>query len=257
MGLSLITASLVMLVMTGFMMVAIKQVATALRRQLKEDVALVLGTYDNLIEEKSVRLAELNEELLAAKPAAQEIPAVHGDGNQETVPFNPVSSLNLVAGVRWRDKNFADAYSAIHDGFQLDYEEIIQEIAREHETAEVFPAQEILDTVSFDTFCSLAMLDGESQVEILRESLPASGAALLEEYRQKTAVFDSADFYSYLKKTAKEQSQNIVIKTGSDLDLEDVPGGVCVTKSKDICEGIQIVAGNTLYDYSISEREIS
>lgn len=257
MGISLITASLVMLIMTGFIVVAIRQIAVALRQEMRADVIYALGVYDTLIEEKSLRLAEVNEQLNRINTKAAGINIEPLEEQTNGISFDPVAGLGLIAGAKWRDKNFAETYRTVHDGFQTDFDRVVDQIISENQTEGGSASQQILDTLSFETFCSLAVLDSEDQTSILRENLPHTSVKLLEEYQKRIGKFDSVEFYSYLKMLAKEESGHIQVRIGLTTKLNHVPSGVEVIKSKNICEGIQIAAGRTLYDYSISEREIS
>lgn len=258
MGVSLAAAGVVMAVMTGFMVLAIRQISIALHRELKEDVAQVLGVYDHLIEEKSMELKELNQRI----DGTGKRPAAGAEQNRPGEPVgglgsNPVSGMGLLAGKSYRDDSFVENYHLVHDGFQADYEDIIKRVAENCRRQPKSHAGKLLSEIPFETFCSLSLLSHEKQEAVLCESLPEEGKKLFYEYRSLSGQVDSVDFYSFLKRKARDENEGIIIRTGGAVELGALPDGVFVEKEASICEGIQIFDGKTLYDYSISERDIS
>ncbi len=258
MAASLIVACVVMLAMTAFMAVAIKQITVTLKRQLREDAAVVMGTYDSLMEKKSRQLRALNRELAKArKNAAQTEPKPAAAQSPAVSQTNPIEGIGMMAGVRWKPKDLGSMYRAIHQGFRLDYDQILNQAGRGAKETVPSPAQQLLDSLSFDTFCSLATLPGEKQYEILDSALSGKQKQLLLEYTAGEPSVQSVAFYSYLKALAKEQDSRIAVRVAQGVNLDRIPDGVTAEFSPDLCEGIQIVAGGLLYDYSITERELN
>lgn len=261
MGISLIAAVIVMAAMTGFMILAIRQISALLGRQLRQDAVRAMGIYDELLEQRSEKLQELNRRIREREQAGEQVSLLANvaDEREETPTerFNPVSGIGLMAGAHFRSKAFAADHRAVSQAFDLDYDGILQQTADQKEERPKGTATRLLAAIPFDTFCELALLPGEQQLKILEDSLASEEGTLLQEFRTEQQVFDSISFYSWLKGKAKEEQEGIRIYTAQGVRLGALPKGAAVSVSESLCEGIRIVMDGTLYDYSISEQEIS
>lgn len=116
-------------------------------------------------------------------------------------------------------------------------------------------AQILRDSFSFDTVFKLSQRPSEDQLELLDTNLSDSDWTLLRDYCEilGDSDFTITGFCDWLEEKISLESDDIYIRSGSHrlMNQENIEYW------DQICEGVQIIAGNTLYDYSIKEREIS
>ena len=107
--------------------------------------------------------------------------------------------------------------------------------------------------LSFDTVYSLNTLSPEDQEKLLRDCLGESLSVVIDDFKaENEKPFDSIAFYSYVKDMAGLYGQGFIVRTGNPEDKgKTLPDGTSIVFDESICEGSQVIYGNTLYDYSI------
>ena len=107
--------------------------------------------------------------------------------------------------------------------------------------------------LSFDTVYSLNTLSPEDQEKLLRSCLGEKLSAVIDDFKAETdKPFDSIAFYSYAKDMEGLYGQGFIVRTGNPDDKgRRLADGTSVVFDESICEGSEVIYGNTLYDYSI------
>ena len=124
-------------------------------------------------------------------------------------------------------------------------------------------AADLRQALSFDTVFRLAQMPPEDQLELLDASLDDGDWALLRDFCEERldAPFDITRFCDWLEERAALEGERLLVRCGEGLGGGPESPPIVLDEEVDhrpkICEGIQVVAGNKLYDYSINEREIS
>ena len=118
------------------------------------------------------------------------------------------------------------------------------------------PATKLLEELSYDTVFRLSTLAGEDQRTVLEESLSGDALELLKDYCGSHAQFQSIAFYDHLQALAalEPQRPRLWVSPGY---RGAVPEGMELIEDPDICEGFQIEAAGSIYDYCVKGRELS
>jgi hypothetical protein len=81
--------------------------------------------------------------------------------------------------------------------------------------------------------------------------------SLLEEFRTIRKSFDCLNFFEWLETESYRSDPAVVIRTGeSKENLTWLNERIKMQYDSSICEGMQIILWNKLYDFSIQKREL-
>ena len=257
----------VLLVVVGmnlFLFTAVRQMALRVKEQINSRIIRELSVFDTLYEEKEGRLRALEEEealfrsnifkksASQASAVQEEAESPEGAGlSQTAVPARggdiPVS--------RTANSDFRQEYRYVKRAFAQNGEELVRQVAAlppGPESAFGRRARQVLEELDGAAVCSLSTLDGEQQAELLRETLGEEAREFLEEYIRREAAeeaFSVLDFWSYAETMGQLYGDSLTVYTGGD-EAFHIPGAQ-VAADPSICEGIRIVRGNKMYDYSL------
>lgn len=242
---------------------AVRLTAQIVGKSIREKSFTLVAAYDELLEERGQRLAALEEEiknregqLAEHRPAAAV--SVSRAAPAATAPAALLTAAERMAAASYRDGSVGTLYQEIRSGFSYDLPEVLEKIPGLNDKPEKGPATSILEELSGEIICALATLPHEQQYALLEESLTEIQRELLRRYAAEQKTFDSLHFYDFLREEADREPKAPVIRLAPGAAVEyEAPAGMRVMEDPDICEGIQVEAGNVLYDYSIRIREIS
>ena len=243
-----------MLLLVGFVVLIMRSLAASAGVRIRSDMRRMLGSYDRVIEEKARELQKLQEERESVEAALERLEA--GQSRQAFVPSEekgdtPAGVASVPSAAAYRAAAFGAGYGMIRNQFRLTEAEeqyIVDQVLEEMEDVSAGrggQAAELREKLSYETVFRMAQLPGEEQLELLDTSLEDADWALLRDYWEthESEPFDVMKFCNWLDVLVQLESEAVVVRG------EDSIGG-------QICEGIQIVAGSRLYDYSIKEKEI-
>lgn len=254
-----IGAAAVIGLLIGVVTLSILWAAKVVGQSIRERSIGLISAYDDLLEDKSRQLRELEaevqrrkEEIPAEEPKPQEAPA-----QAAAVGLPPSSFLRTaerISVASYRDSGLGELYHKIRSSFAFAPEEVLSTLPRREETGG--PAGRLLEQLSYETVCQLSTLPGEEQLELLRQVLPQENQAFLEEYAQTNSRFDCVNFYDALRTAAEGEPGPVSLRVSPAGLGRAYPQGVRVVVDPDICEGFQVEADNVLYDYCIKAREM-
>lgn len=250
----------VLLVMNVFMVIVLRQMTGATGRQIEKDAGRLFGVYDEMLEEKSLRLRELEiqeEELLkqiqekqrALSPVkAAAGPAFHGSPSVPA-PF--------------QDKHFSEMYGKVKAAFDVSGEELAEAFKKglEPENRAQAKRRELLNDMrqllGFDSLYQISILPVSQQKEVLLSAFSGEDREIYLEWEQEDGKNGVLGFSDWLDRQVKRSDRRLVVKASKAGAAEDGNskrnGGedVCWEKDPSICEGVKIFYQDRLYDYSV------
>lgn len=249
-----IAVLVVMVALNVFMLFVIKSTTAVVSRQIRGDVLRLFSVYEDILVEKSKELKDLELEITAMPKPMRPKTVVRRKKTFEKVEV--VQKRRKVVP-EYLNKDFAAGYRSMQEKFAMDKENIISSVSKEKETGKGAVAVAILDKISFDTVYKLTGISKESQWDIMNELLEGKERELLHSFAQTAADFDVVRFYDDLKMMAGFDNGQVYVRTGSSGEnFDGIEDGVITIYDEKLCEGIQVISGNKLYDFSIGERDI-
>ena len=111
-------------------------------------------------------------------------------------------------------------------------------------------AGRILTALPLETAYSLSTLDPEEQEQILRQCLDEEELKILEQYLDENGTMDACGFREYASVFSDLYSDKTTVYTGNP-ESAGKDGRVETVYDEGICEGVRVVRGNRMFDYSI------
>ncbi len=249
-----IAVLVVMIALNVFMLFVIKSTSAVVGRQIRGDALRLFSVYEDILVEKSKKLREMELELAAMPKTTRQKAVVHRKPTAQKVES---VSKRKRATPEYLSKDFAAGYRSMQEKFTMDKENIISSVYKERENGKGAIAVAILEKISFDTVFKLTGISKESQWEIVNELLEGNEIAVLHSFAQTADDFDIVRFYDELKMMAEFENGQVYVRTGSPKEnFDGIENGVITIYDEKLCEGIQVISGNKLYDFSIGERDI-
>lgn len=246
----------VVLVLTVFLMLVIRGLAQAVKARLKRGFADSIAAYDDLIEAKSRELREL-EERVNLPEVPIEAPSV---GLLERTAPDPLPSTPFAHGT------FAQSYRLVRDTFSFKPVEAVHEALRHapasapERTSRCAAARELRAMFDHDTLFELISLAPDRQLTVLRDVLGGAQRALLDEFCSERRWTGALDLTHWLDAAILESSDEVVVTVGEHERVDPTSFGtdrpVRVRTSPDVCEGVLVRVGGTLYDYALRSKDL-
>ena len=261
-----IAAAAVIGLLIGFVALSVLWLKKTVLKNIRSRTLELISVYDELLEEKSKSLKELEKK--AAKAASKSGEQTDSNGlsagqelknarDAKRSALSPSGMTKQVSADSYRDPRLGGLYRKIRESFSFNPDEIIQILTESKLTERENPAGKLLKELNPDTVYRLSSLEPETQIGILRESLGQEEAELLDNYMQKHKKFAALEFYDYLLFQADAENENAVLSVPkSALSHSLKLGRVTVLPDEEICEGFQLEEDNILYDYCIKAREL-
>ena len=243
----------VLLLMIGFMFLVIRQVSDRVTGQVNGRYMRELSVFDRLYEEKKKKLEELEEQ-----EKLYGVNLMKKEGAEENQPVKAAVEIPAASGLELppsseRQSDFGEAYRKIRGEFAVDRSAEVSGILSMDPGPMAWAgkaAGRILVDLSSDTACSLSTLDPAEQEQILRECLDKEETKILEQYLDEKGVMDACGFREFAAVFKDLYGDVTKIYTG-DREAAGKDHQVETIYDEGICEGIRVVRGNQMFDYSI------
>lgn len=243
---------LIMVLLIGFVLIVLHSLTISAGIRIRADMVKLLEAYDRVVEAKSRQIQNLREELDSLSGRAETAAAAPVPSSQEE---ELRTAAAIPAAAEYRHAAFGGSYGVIRDSFFLtdgDKQALVDQIAREeHGTPRGEMAAALRQSFSDDTIFRMTLMDPEEQLRLLDTSLNDEDWTLLRDFCEEgqggEEPFSVTRFCDWLEEIGALESGRIDVR-GSDNSVQD--------GKPRICEGVQILVGSRLYDYSINEREI-
>ena len=260
-----IAAAAVIGLLIGFVALSVLWLKKTVLKNIRSRTLELISVYDELLEEKSKSLKELEKQAAKAASKSREQTESSLSAGQELKnardakrsALSPSGMTKQVSADSYRDPRLGGLYRKIRESFSFNPDEIIQILTESKLMERENPAGKLLKELNPDTVYRLSSLEPETQIGILRESLGQEEAELLDNYMQKHKKFAALEFYDYLLFQADAENENAVLSVPkSALSHSLKLGNVTVLPDEEICEGFQLEEDNILYDYCMKAREL-
>jgi hypothetical protein len=250
-----IAVIIVILLMNSFLFFVFKGIAVNVGKLAQNYVVRQLSAYDELIEKKEHTLHELNK-VLGKKQAQMAKDSVQTQVNVQT-SINPFA----ISPGNYLDTNFLPNYRLVREFFHFDHCSCINNVLQQYDTVEEDMhsslSRQILARFSLDDRFGISTLEEQDQIELLEEILSEDEYSLLEEFRTIRKSFDCLNFFEWLETESYRSDPAVIIRTGeSKENLTWLNERIKMQYDSSICEGMQIILWNSLYDFSIQKREL-
>lgn len=247
-----IVVVMVMVLLLGLVLLILRSLTISAGIRIRADMVRLLEAYDRIIETKSQEVRRLQKEL--EKAELKPVPASAASVETEAAEPSPSSAPVLPNAAEYRHAAFGGSYGTVRDHFYLTdqgRQTLLDQVRREERgTSRGAAARALRASLSYETVYRLTMLDPEEQLRVLDTSLNDQDWTLLRDFCEERGnrAFSVTQFRDWLEERAALE--------GGEVRLRD-SGGPRPDGRPRICEGVQILVGGRLYDYSINEREIS
>lgn len=242
---------IVMALLNGFMYIAVKRLADSVGKQIRSQSLRLFSIYNQV----QTTTTEDHGQVAQGQGAAALTGEERTSTDRETAIADIVSKSILKKQPQYRNARFASDYITLKKRFNLDKDELMKTVI--HQEITVGPAAGILDKLSLDSVYKLSSIDAKNQEKILKDLLTQEQISYIDNIMSEVKEFDIAALYYKLRMLAQVEDGKVHVLVPEDSSfLGAVPPHIAVESSQDICEGVQVLIGNTLYDYSIGKREI-
>ena len=243
--------------MTVFMFTAIRQLALRIREQVNSRYIQELSLFDSLCEEKMERLRQLKEEEALANSNIFRKPEERREESPAAQAVSVASGGELPVS-KTSNPHFLEDYRYVRDAFQLNVKELVDWMS-------ALPADpmwqlgeaagRLLESLTAQAAFEALSLDEEEQLALLEDTLDEEGRQLLLRYRQEQEMegqgsFSILAFRQYVVNLKRLYSGDVTVYAGDEAICQEL-SGVTVVRDPSICEGVRVLRGNRLYDYSI------
>lgn len=249
-------------ILIGFVTLCVIWTTRVVGQSVRDRSLTLLSTYDGLLEERSLQLKELDEELERAKAELEQLkqsgPADApdpGDAAAEGDPMAFLRAVERVSATQYRGAGGGRLYRRIRENFALSPEDVLPAFTA-GPAQQAGPAGRLLEKLEYGAIYRLSTLPREEQAELLGQVLLPEERELLEDYTGLHPQFDCIAFYDYLQSRAAEEPKPVRLRVPPTGPARAYPGQVRVVVDEEICEGFQVEANNMLYDYCVKMREM-
>lgn len=242
---------IVMVLLNGFMYMAVKRLADSVGKQIRSQSTRLFSICNHVQTVKIEGQTESAEEENTAPFKSEETE----EQAQSTSMADTISKSMLKPSPKYRNTRFLRDYTTLKRRFAFDKQELIMSVISQNLTPG--PAAKILEKLSLDNVYKLSNIDAKHQERILKELLTQEQISYIDDITSEMSGFDITALYYKLRLLAQieDGKAHLLVPDGSGY-LEDIAPNVEVEHSHEICEGVQVLIGNKLYDYSIGKREI-
>lgn len=249
-------------VLIGFVTLCVIWTVRVVSQSVRDRSLTLLSTYDGLLEDRSLRLKELDQELERARTELEQL-RQSGQADtpvvvEEAAEGDPMAFLKAVERIsctEYRDAGGGTLYRKIRENFDLTPEDVLPAFTV-GPVQQAGPAGRMLEKLEYEAIYRLSTLPREEQLELLFQVLLPEERELLESYAALHRQFDCIAFYDYLQSRAAEEPGPVCLRVPPTAPARTYPGQIRVVVDEEICEGFQVEANNILYDYCVKMREM-
>lgn len=230
----------------------LKKTVDKVNEQTKTYFVDKLQVYDDLINEKEIKLKEINEKIENKKA---ELDKLKDTSSKNNYTFDK-SIIDIMADADYKQSFFSELQKKIDNDFDLNYEKIILEFIKENvDDKDYNIALKIRKKFDRETIYKLENeLDLEKAIlNILKED----EKYIFDEYKKYNKVKKLNDFLNYIDELISVSSPCIEIQvSNSKQNYNHLSKYIKTVVNDSIYKGIRIVYKNKVYDFSLNERNV-
>ena len=250
-----IIVGLIVAFLVLIMFLILKKTVKIVNEQTKSYFVNKLQSYDDIINEKEIKLQKINELVKDKEKSLKE-----ENNNNKTVNNYAFDTnvIDLFNSTKYQDKNIYELNKRIDEKFIVNYEELVKDFLNFCDDSNdydfCFNLRKKFDSNAIYLFKNILPDDLDSS---MKDFLTAKEYKVYEAF--KTIVSDNSieNFIDYLDQLVNLNDPKITILVGNKNENYDHLSHYIETKYNDkIYRGIKIIYKNKVYDFSLSERNI-
>lgn len=246
-----ISVIIVICVMSLFLFLILRKVVKRLNDKVKSEFIKNLNVYDEIIEQKSTMLHELEQKIEISNQVQ------NYEGTSEEV-YNYDTNTVLIEQGSYINGEFFKHYSMIQKDFKDPaYEETkkkVYELSRYRKDLNVHEYREIQNLFTHDLQYEILTLTSHDEKIVFDLISQHSHAKkkILDSYLNKFQVFDFMEFMMYVKDYIRAHDSTVyVYSRDGRILLEDSPKHVVYLEDSTINEGYKICYRDQVFDFSL------
>lgn len=223
---------------------------------MKESVKKQVNSFENIIDEKQVRLEGIEARIKAAEEQLKELESIR---DERTVP---TGQMYFTPTTGYCNSGLKSDYQNIRENFSLNSTEIVRALVEENDgkTGDYFryrALRETYDLLKGELCYKLILFDEAEQKSILESCLEPAQRRLYSEFCDTEGVVAADRFLYWLDTRLSAEDPTILVRTSNHRDnYSAFSKNVLTEYDENLCEGVQVIAGRRLFDYSISHSEM-
>jgi hypothetical protein len=229
------------------MFLVLKNTVKNLNERAKTYFVNKLQNYDEIIEYKSRQLDVINEKIRSLENINIE--------DDTKVINNKFGSSYEIKDPTYKDDTIFKEYKKINEKFNINNEEVIMKFIEENIQNKNNYFYQLLINIDgkldFDLVYKLILMNGEEQIELLKQIFTSEEIKVLNNYSQNE--FSILKFKGYIEELIRKEDPTIYVKVGNKEENYDYLNNLIKTTYDDsLCKGIMIIYKSKLYDYGLS-----
>lgn len=223
---------------------------------MKESVKKQVNSFENIIDEKQMRLEGIEAQIRAAEEQLRELESIKDERSVAT------GQMFFTRTTGYCNSGLKSDYQNIRENFSLNSSEIVKGLVEENDgrTGDYFrykAIRETYDMLKGDLCYKLILFDEAEQKSILESCLEPAQRRLYSEFCENEGAVTADRFLYWLDTRISAEDPAILVRTSNHRDDYSAFSRNVVTEyDENLCEGIQVIAGRRLFDYSISHSEL-
>lgn len=242
---------------SSYLLLAIRSISVEMGTKIQYETQKMVSNYNDVVEMKTREIELLD--LTKLNNIEMEIEErVKAEIKKEKSKMGSQGSNSLPQG-NYCDKKIGYNYSAIRKLTRHCTLDKLDTLISQLINNQGEQLQTNLEEISFDTFYELSHLDKKEQYMILWNSVDEDGKSVIQEYNKKSTELNALDLYDYLQIDRKLNTNQVEVRVSPNLELSSSNKirGVSYVVDDSLIEGFDVLCKATLYNYSISEKEIN
>lgn len=235
---------LVVIILTTFMFFSLKRIVSKVSEETKVYFVMKLQSYDELIEEKEKKLAELASNEVELKENIENLTAE--ELKEVIIAKEPP---------KYQYEGLGDIIKQIEKDFNYNYFEIIKKflmVSQKYDSNNYNNALKIKKIILNKGIYNFIIKKEHEQIKMMKE-YNIDQTLVYKEYFKQYKKFNINNFLKLVDVFIIKNDPHIYITTGSNnTDFNDLNDLIVTNTNKNIIKGIKILYRGKIYDYSLS-----
>ncbi|MCC8059883.1 MAG: hypothetical protein LIO81_03440 [Clostridiales bacterium] len=232
----------------------IRSAALDVTSQVRSTFLRQMEVFDRLYEEKARRLSEVTEQYERMQNNIMPKQAPKTTPDASVVRTAQAATGSSIPAARLVSRDFAAGYRYFKEHFQIDAAAALQDVRKrpleETSAQEIRVLSRIAEKLSTEVVYKLSSLPGGQQEEVLRACLDGEELPSLERFlRENGGQMDVIRFRDQVVGRSTLYGERPLIFAAQPSELAGADADVVADES--ICEGVRILRGGKIYDYSV------
>lgn len=242
---------------SSYLLLAIRSISVEMGTKIQYETQKMVSTYNEVIDAKTKVIEELDinkldwiereiEERVKAEIKKEKSKVISQGGSS----FSQGNYCDKRIGFNYSVLRKLTHYCTVEQ-----CSAVLSHLANQNNRAE----HTNLEDISFDTLYKLSHLNQSDQYNILWNEVDEIGKNVIKEYCKEDKQLNVLDLYDYMQINRRMNSNQLEVRLSPNLETTKLNKmrGINYMIDESLIEGFDILCNATLYNYSISEKEIN